>query len=157
MFDADVKLLNAEIQKIEKIFSAEFMKGFPDTVYGDNLRYDVPFLSVRFSTPDWLLVDSYILKKGVDYGYGYYVPGSHIDKQDNKNLGQYLYNRKTGDVILLKRNHLIGENPPVMIVSKNITYLSCYIKIGKSYGHDEIFGLENNEVKTVFTGNTTGS
>jgi len=156
-FDTDVKILNTEIQRIENIFSAEFIKDFPDYVYEDNLRYDVPFISVRFSTSNWLLVESYILKKGVDYGYGYYVPSAHMEKQDSKAFGQYLYNRKTGDIILLKNSNLIGDNPPVMLVGKNITYLSCYITIGKTYGHDEIFSLENNKIKTVFTGTTTGS
>lgn len=157
IFDRNTKILNTEKQKIEEIFNAKFMDDFPDYVYEENLRYDLPSVSVRFSTPDWLLVDFYILKKGVDYGYGYYVPSSHIEKQDNKGLGQYLYNRNTSEAVLLKETHLIGGEPPVMIVGKNITYLSCYISVGKSYGHDEIFGLEKKSVKVVFSGSTTGS
>jgi len=157
LFDKDEKISNTEIKNIEKIFSAEFMEDFPNNIYEGSLRHDVSLISVRFSTPDWLLVDSYILRKGVDYGYGYYVPNHHSETNGNKNLGQYLYNRKTGDVILLKKVHLIGDNPPVMIIGKNITYLSSYIKVGKTYGYDEILGLENNKVKIVFTGSTTGS
>lgn len=157
VFNRDAKILKPEIQIIKKIFNAEFMNNFPDYVYEDNLKYDVPLISVRFSTSNWLLVDFYILKKGVDYGYGFFVPSSHIEKQDNTNFGQYLYNRKTGDTIFLKKSHLIGGSPPSMISGKDKTYLSCYIKVGKSYGHDEIFELENNKVKIVFAGSSTGS
>lgn len=146
-----------EIEKIEKFFSAKFMKNFPDYVYEGNLKYDVPFISVRFSSPNWLLVDSYLLREGVDYGYGYYVPSFNVENQENKKLGQYLYNRKTGDVILLKKAHLIDDTQPILIEGKNATYLSCYISIGKSYGHDEIFEIKNKKVETVFIGSDTGS
>ncbi|MDH5648491.1 MAG: hypothetical protein OEY67_02445 [Gammaproteobacteria bacterium] len=148
---------DTEIKKIETLFGAAYKTGFPDFVYADNLIFDTPFVSVRFSTTEWLLVDSYILREDVDYGYGYYVPEDIANKKGAHKFGQYLYNRKNGTLLLIKPYYLIGEANPIMITSGKNLYLFGYVMIGKSYGHYEIVLLKGKKAETIFVGSDTGS
>lgn len=141
-------------RKVETLLEAKYKQTFFNMYNFEKLVFDSPFFSPIYETDTFVIIASYFLKEGVDYGYGYYVPQSI----DQKNLGTYIYDKETKILTKLIANHLPDAHQlPITFKSNGTNYYYFYISVGKTYGHYRCYKYKDGNLHLLSSSSNTGS